>query len=52
MKTVLITGCSSGFGLETAKWLVDRGARYLVMLGRSGASSPEAQAAVLARGRR
>jgi NAD(P)-dependent dehydrogenase (short-subunit alcohol dehydrogenase family) len=25
MKTVLITGCSSGFGLETAKYFLDRG---------------------------
>src|ERR1700676_1125665 len=24
MKTVLITGCSSGFGLETAKFFLDR----------------------------
>jgi NAD(P)-dependent dehydrogenase (short-subunit alcohol dehydrogenase family) len=44
--THIITGAFGGFGLETAKWLVDKGARYLVMLGRSGASTPEAQAAV------
>ena len=44
--THILTGAFGGFGLETAKWLVDKGARYLVMLGRSGASSPEAQAAV------
>jgi len=25
MKTVLITGCSSGFGLETARHFLDRG---------------------------
>src|SRR5689334_11592165 len=25
MKTILITGCSSGFGLETAKYFLDRG---------------------------
>jgi NAD(P)-dependent dehydrogenase (short-subunit alcohol dehydrogenase family) len=24
MKTILITGCSSGFGLETAKYFLDR----------------------------
>ena len=24
MKTVLITGCSSGFGLETARYFLDR----------------------------
>lgn len=25
MKTVLITGCSSGFGLETARYFLDQG---------------------------
>src|ERR1700744_842605 len=25
MPTILITGCSSGFGLETARWFLDRG---------------------------
>ena len=29
--------------LETAKWLVERGARHLVMIGRRGAASAEAQ---------
>jgi NAD(P)-dependent dehydrogenase (short-subunit alcohol dehydrogenase family)/acyl carrier protein len=33
--THLITGAFGGFGLETAKWLVARGVRHLVMLGRS-----------------
>lgn len=42
--THIITGAFGGFGLETAKWLVEKGARYLVMLGRRGAASPEAQA--------
>jgi acyl carrier protein len=30
----LITGGTSGFGLATAKWLVEKGARRLVLLGR------------------
>ena len=44
--THIITGAFGGFGLETAKWLVEKGARYLVMIGRHGAASPEAQEAV------
>jgi acyl carrier protein len=44
--THIVTGAFGGFGLETAKWLVERGARHLVMVGRRGASSPEAQAVV------
>jgi phthiocerol/phenolphthiocerol synthesis type-I polyketide synthase C len=44
--THIISGAFGGFGLETAKWLVDKGARYLVMLGRKGANTPEAQAAL------
>lgn len=34
--TYLITGGSSGFGLEVAKWMVKLGARTLVLLSRSG----------------
>ncbi|HTS94248.1 MAG TPA: SDR family NAD(P)-dependent oxidoreductase [Stellaceae bacterium] len=41
----LVTGGLGGFGLETAKWLVDRGAKHLVLLGRRGAASAEAMAA-------
>jgi len=41
--TYLITGGLNGFGLSTAKWLVARGARYLVLMGRSGASTTEAK---------
>ncbi|MGH6979586.1 MAG: SDR family NAD(P)-dependent oxidoreductase, partial [Stellaceae bacterium] len=32
--TYLVTGGRSGFGLATAEWLVSRGARHLVLLGR------------------
>jgi NADPH:quinone reductase-like Zn-dependent oxidoreductase/acyl carrier protein len=41
--TYLVTGGWSGFGLETAKWLVDQGARSLALLGRSGPSSEAAR---------
>ncbi|WP_219632382.1 type I polyketide synthase [Haloechinothrix aidingensis] len=34
--TVLITGGLGGLGLEVARWLVDRGARRLVLAGRRG----------------
>ena len=44
--TYLVTGGLRGFGLKTAHWLADRGARHLVLAGRSGASTPEAQAAL------
>jgi len=42
----LITGGLRGFGLKTAQWMVEHGARHLVLVGRSGASTPEAQQAV------
>ena len=45
-RTHLITGGLRGFGLETARWLVERGARHLVLLGRSGPSTPEARDAI------
>ena len=37
--TYLITGGHGGLGLEVARWLVEKGARHLVLLSRSGASS-------------
>jgi NADPH:quinone reductase-like Zn-dependent oxidoreductase/thioesterase domain-containing protein/acyl carrier protein len=42
----LITGGLGGFGLAVAKWLVGRGAKNLVLTGRSGAATPEAKRAV------
>ncbi|HWX14837.1 MAG TPA: SDR family NAD(P)-dependent oxidoreductase [Methylocella sp.] len=45
-KTHLITGGCGGFGLATACWLAEHGARHLVLAGRSGASSSEAQETV------
>ncbi len=38
----LVTGGLSGFGLKTAGWLANKGAKHLVLIGRSGAASNEA----------
>ncbi|KAL3877602.1 hypothetical protein ACJMK2_035297 [Sinanodonta woodiana] len=35
-KVYILTGGLGGFGLELADWLIDRGARYLVLTSRSG----------------
>src|SRR5262249_55291189 len=42
--THVITGGLGGFGLEAAKWLVERGARHLVLISRRGATTAGAQA--------
>lgn len=44
--TYMVTGGFSGLGLEVAKWMVREGARNLVLVGRSGASTEEARAAL------
>jgi phthiocerol/phenolphthiocerol synthesis type-I polyketide synthase C len=44
--THVITGAFGGFGLEAAKWLVARGARHLVLVGRQGPVTDEARDAV------
>ncbi|HEY7414662.1 MAG TPA: type I polyketide synthase [Ktedonobacteraceae bacterium] len=36
--TYLITGGLGGIGLKVARWAVEQGAQYLVLVGRSGAS--------------
>ncbi len=41
----LITGGLGGLGLVTAEWLVEQGARHIVLVGRSGASQA-AEAAI------
>ena len=41
--TYLITGAFGGYGKVLARWLVDCGARHLVLTSRSGASTPEAE---------
>ncbi|AKT38855.1 type I polyketide synthase [Chondromyces crocatus] len=43
--TYLITGGLSGIGLTVAEWMVQRGARHLALVGRSGAS-PAAESAL------
>lgn len=42
----LVTGGLGGFGLATARWLIEKGARHLVLVGRRGLDAPEAKAAV------
>ena len=39
--TYLIAGGLGGFGLAVARWMVERGARHLMLLGRRGVPSPE-----------
>ena len=39
----LITGAFGGFGKVIARWLVECGARHLVLTSRSGAATPEAE---------
>ncbi|MEV0366079.1 type I polyketide synthase [Nocardia fusca] len=41
--TYLITGGFGGFGMATGTWLIAKGARRLVLLGRSGAATPAAR---------
>ena len=41
--TWLVTGGLSGFGLESARWLATRGVGHLVLVGRRGLATPEAQ---------
>jgi NADPH:quinone reductase-like Zn-dependent oxidoreductase/acyl carrier protein len=40
--TYLVSGGLGGFGLETARWLANQGARHLVLASRRGAQSLEA----------
>jgi myxalamid-type polyketide synthase MxaE and MxaD len=43
--TYLVTGGLGGLGLAVARWLVDRGARHLALVGRRGPTEP-ARAAI------
>lgn len=42
-KTYVITGGTGGIGLFLAPWMVEHGARNIVLLGRSGSTRPEVQ---------
>jgi acyl transferase domain-containing protein/NADPH:quinone reductase-like Zn-dependent oxidoreductase/acyl carrier protein len=42
----LLTGAFGGFGKVLAQWLVERGARHLVLTSRTGGTTPEAEAFV------
>ena len=42
----LVSGGCGGFGLAMARWLINRGVRHLVLVGRSGAGTDEARAAI------
>jgi acyl transferase domain-containing protein/acyl carrier protein len=44
--TYLVTGGLGGFGLSVARWLAERGAGTLVLVGRRGADTPGAGGAV------
>lgn len=44
----LITGGLGGFGIATAAWLAEKGARHIALAGRSGAATDAAQEAVRA----
>jgi thioester reductase-like protein len=39
----LLVGGLGGFGFATAAWMVERGARHLVLMGRRTANSPEVE---------
>ncbi|MFG2697352.1 type I polyketide synthase [Kitasatospora sp. NPDC048407] len=44
--TVLVTGGTGGLGAQVARWLAERGADHLVLLGRRGPEAPGADALV------
>jgi NADPH:quinone reductase-like Zn-dependent oxidoreductase/acyl carrier protein len=46
--TYLISGGLGGFGLATARWLAEKGARHFALVGRSGAATDEARAGIAA----
>jgi NADPH:quinone reductase-like Zn-dependent oxidoreductase/acyl carrier protein/malonyl CoA-acyl carrier protein transacylase len=44
----LVTGGTRGFGLRTAQWLAEKGARHLVLASASGTPDDEGRAAIAA----
>ncbi|KAG8158411.1 hypothetical protein KVR01_011533 [Diaporthe batatas] len=45
-KVYLLVGCLGGLGRSLSRWMMSRGARHFVFLGRSGSDKPEAQSLV------
>ncbi len=45
--TYLVTGGLSGFGLQTAYWMVKQGVRHLVLMSRSGMATDTARETVI-----
>ena len=41
--TYLLVGCLGGLGRSFSNWAIERGAKNLIFLSRSGAANPEAQ---------
>ena len=46
-KTYLMVGCLGGLGRSLSRWMMSRGARHFVFLGRSGMDNPVAQDLIL-----
>ena len=44
--TIVVVGGVQGFGLATAQWLADQGARHLALISRRGPATPGAEAAL------
>ncbi len=42
----LVTGGLNGFGLRTAEWLVEKGAKHLILISRSGPASEQSRTAL------
>jgi acyl transferase domain-containing protein/NADPH:quinone reductase-like Zn-dependent oxidoreductase/NAD(P)-dependent dehydrogenase (short-subunit alcohol dehydrogenase family)/acyl carrier protein len=45
-RSYLVTGGLSGFGLSTARWLVEQGARCVVLASRRGEAGPDSAAEI------
>ena len=45
-KSYLMIGCLGGLGRSISRWMISRGAKSLVFLGRSGLKKPEARSLV------
>lgn len=45
-KAYFLVGCLGGLGRSISRWMVSRGARNFIFLGRSGSTKPEAQSLV------